>query len=69
MQLRGIEHFKILNVNENIYRIMFSSVKEDTKTRGHYITLAKKQCKRYIRKLEQEMSETDDLLIVRVLVV
>ena len=43
--LRGdqIEVFKILNGYENIDRNMFFLVKEDRRTRGHGITLAKKQ--------------------------
>ena len=45
-RLRGdkIEVSKILNGHENIDRNIFVSVKEDSRTRGHGITLAKKQC-------------------------
>ena len=35
--------FKILSGYENIVRNMFFSVKEE-RTRGHGVTLAKKQC-------------------------
>ena len=51
-RLRGdqIEVFKILNGYENIDRNIFFSVKEDRRTRGHGITLAKKQCRLDIRK-------------------
>ena len=44
-RLRGdqIEVFKILNGYENIDRIFFFTVKEE-RTRGHGVTLAKKQC-------------------------
>ena len=45
-RLRGdqIEVFKILNGYEKIARNMFSSVKEERRTRRHGVTLAKKQC-------------------------
>ena len=51
-KLRGdqIEVFKILNGYENINRNIFFSVKEERMTRGHGITLAKKQCRLDIRK-------------------
>ena len=51
-RLRGdqIEVFKILNGYENIDRNIFFSVKEDRRTRGHGITLAKKQCRLDIRQ-------------------
>ena len=42
--------FRILNGYENIDRNMFFSVKEERRTRGHGITLAKKQCRLDIRK-------------------
>ena len=42
--------FKILNGYENIDRNIFFSVKEERRTRGHGITLAKKQCTLDIRK-------------------
>ena len=50
-RLRGdqIEVFKILNRYENIDRNIFFSVKEERRTRGHGITLAKKQCRLDIR--------------------
>ena len=35
---------------KNIDRNIFFSVKEERRTRGHGITLAKKQCRRDIRK-------------------
>ena len=52
-RLRGdqIEVFKILNGYENIHRIFFFTVKEERRTRGHGITLAKKQCRLDIKKL------------------
>ena len=52
-RLRGdqIEVFKIVNGYENIDRNIFFSVKEERRTRGHGITLAKKQCRLDIRKL------------------
>ena len=51
-RLRGdqIEVFKILNGYENIDRNIFFTVKEETRTRGHGVTLAKKQCRLDIRK-------------------
>ena len=54
-RLRGdqIEVFKILNGYENIDRNIFFSVKEERRTRGHGITLAKKQCRLDIRKCSQ----------------
>ena len=51
-RLRGdqIEVFKILNGYENIDRNIFFTVKEERRTRGHGVTLAKKQCILDIRK-------------------
>ena len=51
-RLRGVQIvvFKILNGYENIDRNIFFSVKEERRTRGHGITLAKKQCRLDIRK-------------------
>ena len=51
-RLRGdqIEVFKILNGYENIDR-MFFTVKEERRTRGDGVTLAKKQCRLDIRKV------------------
>ena len=51
-RLRGnqIEVFKILNGYDNIDIFMFFSVKKERRTRGHGITLAKKQCRLDIRK-------------------
>ena len=50
-RLRGdqIEVYKILNGYENIDRNVFSSVKEERRTRGHGIKLAKKQSRLDIR--------------------
>ena len=50
-RLRGdqIEVFKILNGYENIDRNIFFTVKEERRTRGHGVTLAKKQCRLDIR--------------------
>ena len=42
--------FKILNGYENIDRNILFSVKEGRRTRGHGVTLAKKQCRLGIRK-------------------
>ena len=52
-RLRGdqIEVFKILNGYENIDRNIFFTVKEERRTRGHGVTLAKKQCRLDIRKI------------------
>ena len=54
-RLRGvqIEVFKILNGYENIDRNIFFSVKEGRRTRGHGVTLAKKQCRLDVRKCSQ----------------
>ena len=51
-RLRGdqIKVFKILNGYENIDRNIFFTVKEERRTRGHGVTLAKKQCRLDIRK-------------------
>ena len=51
--LRGdqIEVFKILNGYENSDRNIFYLVKEERRTRGHGVTLAKKQCRLHITKL------------------
>ena len=43
------EVFKILNGYENIDRNIFFTVKEERRTRGHGVTLAKKQCRLDIR--------------------
>ena len=48
-----IEVFKILNGYENIDRNIFFTVKEERRTRGHGVTLAKKQCRQDIRKFSQ----------------
>ena len=45
-----IEMFKILNVYENIERNICFSVKEDRRTIGYGVTLAKEQCRLDIRK-------------------
>ena len=45
-------HGLFLNGYENIDRNNFLSVKEE-RTRGHGVTLAKKQCRLDIRKLSQ----------------
>ena len=51
-RLRGnqIEVFKILNGYGNIDRNIVFSVKEEIRTRGHGIALAKKQCRLDIRE-------------------
>ena len=50
-RLRGdqIELFNILNGYENIDKNILLSVKEERRTRGHGITLAKMQCRLDIR--------------------
>ena len=45
-----IEVFKILNGYENIDRNICFTVNEERRTRGHGVTLAKKQCRLDIRK-------------------
>ena len=52
LRLRGdqIEVFKILNGYENIDRNIVFTVKEERRTRGHGVTLAKKQCRLDIRQ-------------------
>ena len=45
-----IEVFKILIGHENIDRNICFSVKKERRTRGHGITLAKKQCRLDIRQ-------------------
>ena len=54
-RLRGeeIEVFKILNGYENIDRNILFTVKEERRTRGHGVTLGKKQCRLDIRKFSQ----------------
>ena len=50
--LRGdqTEVFKILNGCQNIDRNMLFSLKKDSRTRGHEVTLVKDQCRSNIRK-------------------
>ena len=65
-RLRGdqIEVFKILNGYENTDNILFT-VKEERSTRGHGVTLAKKQCRLDIRKFYfHKTNGTDYQLIV-----
>ena len=52
IRLRGdqIEVFDILNGYQNIVGNIFFKVKEERRTRGHGVTLAKKQCRLDIRK-------------------
>ena len=60
------EVFKILNRNEIIDRNIVFSVKEKRRTRGHEITLAKKQCRQGIRKLsfsQRTVSEWNIILL------
>ena len=51
-RLRGdqIEVFKILNGHTNIDRDICFSVKEERRTRGHGVTLTKKQCRLGIKQ-------------------
>ena len=62
-RLRGdhIEVFKILNGYENIDRNIFFTVKEERRTRGHGVTLAKKQCRLDIRKKQRTVNEWNRL--------
>ena len=48
--LRG-DQMKVFKILENIYRNIFFLVKEERRTRGHGVTLAKKQCRLDIRKI------------------
>ena len=50
--MRGdlVEVFKILNGYENIDRNIYFSLKKDSRTRGHEVTLVKDQCRLDIRK-------------------
>ena len=60
--------FKILNGYENIDRNMFFSVEEERRTRGHGITLGKKQCRPDIRKIsfsQRTVNEWNRLLAAR----
>ena len=52
-RLRGdqIEVLKMFNGYGNIDRNVFFTIKEERRTRGHGVTLAKKQCRLGIRKL------------------
>ena len=54
-RLRGdqIEVFNILNGYENIDRNILFTVKEERRTRGHEVPLAKKQCRLDIRQFSQ----------------
>ena len=52
--------FKILNGYENIVRNSCFSVKEERSTRGHEVTLAKKQCRLNIRKLSFSQRTTNE---------
>ena len=45
-----IEVLKILNGYKNIDKNMFSSLKKDSRTRGHEAKLVKDQCRLDIRK-------------------
>ena len=61
-RLRGdqIEVFKILNGYENIDRNIFFTVQEERRTRGHGITLAKKQCRLDIRNFSFSQSVVNE---------
>ena len=59
-----IEVFKIVNGYENIDRNSFFTVKEERRTRGHEVALAKKQCIEDIRKFsfsQRTLNELDRL--------
>ena len=55
-----IELLKILNGFDNIERNILFSVKEERRTRGHGITLAKKQCRLYIRKFKFSLRSVNE---------
>ena len=50
LETRRLNGYEILNGYENIDRNIFFTVKEERRTRGHGVTLAKKQCRLDIRK-------------------
>ena len=52
--------FKILNEYENIDRHIFVSVKEGRRTRGHGVTLAKKQYRLDIRTVSFSQRTVDE---------
>ena len=61
--------FNIVNGYEKIDRNMFFSVKEERRTRGHGVTLTKKQCRLDIRKftfLQRTVNEWNRLSADRV---
>ena len=55
-----IEVFKVLNGYEKIDRTILFSDKEERKTRGHGVTLAKKQCRLDIRKFSFPQRTVND---------
>ena len=63
-RLRGdqIEVLKILNVYETFYRNIFFSLKKDSRTRGHEITLLKNQCRMDIRKYSFPQRTIDECI-------
>ena len=60
IERRQIEVFKILNGYENIDRNICFSVKEERRTRGHGVTLAKKQCRLDIRTFSFSQRTVDE---------
>ena len=64
-RLRGDKKvFKILNGHVNIDRNILFSLKKDSKTRGHKVTLVKDQCRLDIRKhsfLQRTINEWNKL--------
>ena len=62
-KLRGnqIEVFKILNGYDNIDRNIYFSVKEERMTRGHGVTIAKKQCVRKFSFSQRTVKEWNRL--------
>ena len=52
-----IEVFKIMNAYEDIHRNMFFSLKKDSRTTGHEVTLVKDQCRLHIRKYSLILTE------------
>ena len=55
-----IEVFKILNGYENIDRNIFFTAKDERRTRGHGVTLVKKQCRLYIRTFSFSQRTVND---------
>ena len=55
-----IEVFKISNGYEIFYRNIFFLVKEERRTRGHGVTIAKKQCRLDIHFHKEQLTNGTD---------